>query len=324
MAVFHTMSSDSTKRRPGLLTRLRGLLGVTEQTQAQLKEMNRRLERIERQLDSVNKIWLRTRHLEPAVQAVIRELYLDRDTLPYPERLLAQRFRLASQNQEDGITLALLKEVGISSRRFVEIGSGLSGGNSAVLVREWGWTGLMVDGGGSTRMEQVGRRFPGVTAVNAWVTRDNINSLIASHGLTGEVDLFSLDLDGVDYWIWEAMCACSPRVVVLEYNSMFGPDRAVTVPYDAAFDRSRHHAMYFGASLAAWARLGTRKGYRLVAVEPAGINAFFVRHELATHIPAVDPRTAYRILEKHDVLMAAGEDVFAYAERERLPLVEIA
>jgi hypothetical protein len=182
----------------------------------------------------------------------------------------------------------------------------------------------MVDGAGSTRMEQVGRRFPGVTAVHSWVTRDNINELIASHGFSGEVDLFSLDLDGVDYWIWEAITVCSPRVVILEYNSMFGPTRAVTVPYDEAFDRQRHHAMYYGASLAAWTKLAARKGYRLVAVEPAGINAFFLRGDLAPHIPACDPRSAYRVLEKHDVLMASGEDVFAYAQREQLSLVEIA
>ena len=316
--------TDSSKPRAGLLRRLRGMLSGVEQSQAHYKDISRRLDRIERQLESLNKIWLRTRHLEPAVQALLRERYVDPAALSYPERLTSQRFRLASQNQEDGITIALLKEAGSVTRTFVEIGSGLSGGNSAALAREWGWTGLMVDGAGSTRMEQVGRRFPGVTAVHSWVTRDNINELIAGHGFAGEVDLFSLDLDGVDYWIWEAMTACSPRVVILEYNSMFGATRAVTVPYDEAFDRQRHHAMYYGASLTAWTRLAQTKGYRLVAVEPAGINAFFLRSDLAPHIPACDPRTAYRVLEKHDVLMAAGEDVFAYAQRERLSLVEIA
>ena len=316
--------TDSTKPRTGLLRRLRGMLSGVEQSQAHYKDISRRLDRIERQLESLNKIWLRTRHLEPAVQALLRERYVDPAALPYPERLTTQRFRLASQNQEDGITIALLKEAGSVTRTFVEIGSGLSGGNSAALAREWGWTGLMVDGAGSTRMEQVGRRFPGVTAVHSWVTRDNVNDLIASHGFSGEVDLFSLDLDGVDYWIWEAITVCSPRVVILEYNSMFGPTRSVTVPYDEGFDRQRHHAMYYGASLAAWTKLAARKGYRLVAVEPAGINAFFLRGDLAPHIPACDPRSAYRVLEKHDVLMASGEDVFAYAQRERLSLVEIA
>src|SRR4051812_21787738 len=102
--------SNDLQTRPGLLTRFCALFNAVEQGQAHYKDISRRLERIERQLESLNKIWLRTRHLEPAVQALLRERYLEADALPYPERLTAKRFRLASQNQEDGITLALLQE----------------------------------------------------------------------------------------------------------------------------------------------------------------------------------------------------------------------
>jgi hypothetical protein len=172
-------------------------------------------------------------------------------------------------------------------------------------------------------MAQVGRRFPTVTAVTAWVTRENINDLITSHGFSGEVDLFSLDLDGNDYWIWESMTACAPRVVILEYNSMFGPDRAVTVPYEVTFDRHRHHTMYYGASLTALARLSARKGYRLVAVEPTGVNAFFLRSDIAPHIPVCEPKRAFHLLEKYDVLMQQGEDVFRYVSQAGLSLVEV-
>jgi len=307
--------------RRTLLSRVRALLGTAQTTDA-LADVNRRLTRIERQLEAVEKIWLKTRHVEPAVQALLRERYLDTAALPYPERLTARRFRLSSQNQEDGLTLALLNEVGATDRRFVEIGSGLSGGNSGFLARECGWSGLMVDGH-ADHMVQVGRRFPTAKAVAAWVTRENINELIASNGFGGEVDLFSLDLDGNDCWIWEAMSACSPRVVVLEYNSMFGPDRSVTIPYDPTFDRHRHHTTYYGASLTALTRVSARKGYRLVAVEPAGVNAFFLRNDLAPRIPACEPRRAFRLLEKYDVLMLQGEDVFRYAEREGLTLVDV-
>jgi hypothetical protein len=117
--------------------------------------------------------------------------------------------------------------------------------------------------------------------------------------------------------------ASSPRVLILEYNSMFGPERSVTIPYDPQFDRQRHHSMYYGASLQALTKLNARKGYRLVAVEPAGVNAFFLRHDVATHVPACDASHAYRLLEKYDVLMQKGEDVFRYAEKHKLPLVEI-
>ena len=302
--------------------RVRELIASPLHARESLAQINRRLDRIEGQLEAVNKIWLRTRHLEPAIQAVLRERYLDPETLPYPEKLTAQRFRVSSQNQEDGLTLALLGEVGETNRRFVEIGSGLSGGNSGFLARECGWSGLMVDGH-AAHMAQVGRRFPMVTAVAAWVTRENVNDLIGANGFAGEIDLFSLDLDGNDYWIWEAMTACSPRIVILEYNSMFGPDRSVTIPYDPQFDRHRHHTMYYGASLTALARGAARKGYRLVAVEPTGVNAYFLRNDLAPHIPACEPRRAFRLLEKYDVMMQQGEDVFRYAAAAGLRLVEI-
>ena len=306
---------------PGLLQRIRNVLTGARQAE-QLAQINRRLDRLEAQGDTLHKIWLRTRHLEPAMQALLRAKYFEHDALPYPERLMARRFRISSQNQEDGLTLALLQEAGPKTRSFIEIGAGLSGGNGGFLANELGWAGLMVDGHAG-HMQQVGRRFPTTTAVAAWITRDNINELITTHGYAGEVDLFSLDLDGNDYWIWEAVTAASPRVLILEYNSMFGPDRAVTIPYDARFDRHRHHSMYFGASLTALTRLSARKGYRLVAVEPAGVNAFFLRHDVATHIPACDPARAFRMLEKFDVLIQKGEDVFRYAAKNGLELVEI-
>lgn len=318
------MAETTPNGRHSFARRVRALFAPSTRIDGRLRDLHKRLQRIERQLERVEKIWQRTRHLEPAVEALLRERYLDPARLPYPQRLTARRFRLASQNEEDGLTLALLEEVGVAHARFVEIGSGLSGGNAAFLARECGWSGLMVDGAGPARMAQVGRRFPTATAVHAWVTRDNINDLIAGHGFGGEVDLFSLDLDGNDYWIWEAMTACSPRVVILEYNSMFGPERAVTIPYEADFNRHRHHTMYYGASLAALTQAARRKGYRLVAVEPAGINAYFVRNDLATHIPECQPAQAFRTLEKHDVMLAAGEDVFAYAGTHGLPLVDVA
>jgi hypothetical protein len=315
------MTRNSRGGLRGLVERLGSLLAA--RTDDRLAGIERRLKHLEAQGDVIEKIWQRTRHVEPAVQALLRERHLAPESLPYPERLMSRRFRLSSQNQEDGITLALLNEIGASNRRFVEIGSGLSGGNSAFLARECGWSGLMVDGHAG-HMEQVARRFPTATAVAAWVTRDNIDELIATNGFGGEVDLFSLDLDGNDYWIWEAMTACSPRLVILEYNSSFGPDRAVTIPYDPQFSRRRHHSMYYGASLAALTRASHRRGYRLVAVEPTGVNAFFLRNDLAPHIPACEPARAYRLLEKYDVLLQQGQDVFRYATESGLALVDVA
>lgn len=291
-----------------------------------LAELTQRVDRLEQDLQATSramqKLVARTRHLGPGVQALLRRVAVDADALPYPERLTARRCRLASQNEEDGVTLELFRRIGAESRRFVELGCGVSGGNSAVLALELGWTGLMVDADAG-RMARVRRRFPGVAVEAAWITAESVNPLIERHGLAGEIDLLSIDVDGNDYWVWQAITACSPRVVIVEYNSIFGPDRAVTIPYDPQFDRRKHRFIYYGASLAALACLAKRKGYRLVATA-SGVDAYFLRHDVAPDIPEVAPRRAYRLLPKYDLLIRDKQlDVYAWIAEESLPLVEV-
>ena len=72
--------------------------------------------------------------------------------------------------------------------------------------------------------------------VHSWVTRDNVNDLLIENGFEGEIDLLSIDLDGTDYWIWNAIKVINPRVIVVEYQDIIGPDRSVTVPYSDDFN----------------------------------------------------------------------------------------
>ncbi len=125
---------------------------------------------------------------------------------------------------------------------------------------------------------------------------DNVNGLITGYGFADEVDLFSLDLDGIDYWIWDALDCVQPRVVVTEYNWTWGPNEARTVPYAANFSlpplEGRSHAdnIYFGASLSALVKLGRSKGYRLVGCNRWGFNTLFVRNgEGEQWFPEVSP-----------------------------------
>jgi hypothetical protein len=111
---------------------------------------------------------------------------------------------------------------------------------------------------------------------------------------------------------------------MLEYNSMFGPDRAVTIPYDPQFNRREHRFCYFGASLAALTRLSATKGYRLVAVEPTGVNAFFLRNDVAPEIPAVEPARVYRIGDKYNELIARKDiDVYKWAAETGREIVDV-
>jgi hypothetical protein len=195
-------------------------------------------------------------------------------------------FRVFSQWGEDGILQHLLRYVAVSRKVFVEFGvEDYSESNTRFLLANNNWAGLVIDGSsenvGSIKADEIYWRY-NLKVENAFITRDNINDLIRRNGISGEIGLLSIDIDGNDYWVWEAIDAVVPSLVVAEYNSRFGPERAVTVPYDAGFVRRTAHPsnIYYGASLAALCLLGKRKGYGFVGCNTAGNNAFFVRNEL--------------------------------------------
>ncbi len=153
------------------------------------------------------------------------------------------------------------------------------------------------------------RTNPGVTVVQAMVTPDNINALVRAHGCAGEIDLLSIDVDSIEYWLMKALDACTARVLVLEYNAYFGPTRAVTIP--ATDIPANRPIEYFGASLAALEQVAREKGYRLVLCEQTGVNAFFVRHDLA---PELAGRTAEEAFRPFRHRARPGEEMTTEAE----------
>jgi hypothetical protein len=304
---------------------LRARFAYWRQPSSQLT-IQKRVHRIEKDLHALieqqDELFRQLRRLQTGMDGLVRAAYVDPSTLPFPERLTARRFRLHSQNQEDGVLWTLFQQIGITNARFVELGSGSSGGNAALFAAECGWTGLMVEGD-HEKAAFAARKFPRATVVCSWITPETVNGLLEQHGCSGEVDLLSLDIDGNDYWVWKALTASSPRVAVLEYNSMFGPERSVTIPYDPQFSRQEHRFCYFGASLTALTKLSAKKGYRLVAVEPTGVNAFFLRKDVAPEIPACDPARAYRLVDKYNTLINEKQiDVFKWAAETGRQLVE--
>ncbi len=255
------------------------------------------------------------------LDSILRFLYMeDSDQLPAPFNLTSQRFKILSQNEEDGMILALFKRLGVKNRSFIDIGCGGTGGNSGFLAQDCGWKGLMVDGS-PENIATIMSRFAGysVVAVNEFVTQENINELLEKFGFTGEQDLLSIDIDGNDYHIWNTISVCSPRVVIMEYNWLFGAERAVTVPYKADFSRKSVTVKgYHGASLAALDKLATRKGYRLIACEAAGVNAFFLRNDIEPSIPKVEPSQAYHRQNKFE-----RRDIYVEINKAGYELLEI-
>jgi hypothetical protein len=217
-------------------------------------------------------------------------------------RLSEYGFSCYSQTDEDGILLYIFAVAGVTNRLCIEIcaGDGIEC-NTANLIVNHGWHGLLVDGdeenvSAASRFYLRSRStyvYP-PRIEHAWVTRGNVNDIIRRHGFDSEVDLLSVDLDGVDYWIWDAITVAQPRVVVVEYQDILGPERSWTVPYSddfdaTAFPMSDGMPNFAGASLPAFVKLGRRKGYRLVGVNRYGYNAFFVRNGVAEdRLPEVD------------------------------------
>jgi len=197
-----------------------------------------------------------------------------------PRSITDAELSIYSQNGEDGILLYLVSLTGGGGRRFLEIGIG-DGRECccANLALNWGWTGAMVEADpvSAKSAEQFYADIAGVVVKQAFVTVENVNTIVAAD----HVDLLSIDIDGNDYWVWNALKA-SAGIVVAEYNASFGPEAAVTIPYDPSFmfREASSHRMYHGASVAALAKLAAQKDMALVGCDSQGVNAFFVSRPL--------------------------------------------
>lgn len=230
--------------------------------------------------------------------------------------LAKSEFSVFSQGGEDGLLARLLAETTLPNQRFVEFGvEDYREANTRFLLLSGGWSGLVLDGDPANIARIRDSRaywHAALTAEQAFVTRENINELLTTHGFVGELGLLSIDIDGNDYWVWEAVEVAQPAVMSVEYNWRFGPDAAVTIPYEPAFDRTAAHPswLYFGASLAALEALGKRKGYTLVAASSSGVNAFFVRESLRpSSLPAQTAATLWRPGRYSETRDAAGNMV---------------
>ena len=194
--------------------------------------------------------------------------------------------RVFSQNGEDGVIAELVRRAGAPGRFFVEfgIGPGLEG-NCVFLAQALGWSGLFIEPGDEDHAA-LARRFgghPGISTENARVTPENVEELFGRQDVPAEPDVLSIDVDGNDYWIWEALEGYRPRIVVIEYNGALDHSRRLVQPLDPA--SSYDGTDFYGASLGALRALGESKGYRLAHTDLAGVNAFFVRSDLDVRLP---------------------------------------
>jgi hypothetical protein len=200
-----------------------------------------------------------------------------------PDKLTKFEYQVFSQFGEDGVLQEIFRRIGTTNRFFVEFGVEDGSETNSTYLLYKGWNGLWIDGG-SENIAAIHRSCSRaiakgqLIAMESFITAENIESLFARANVPAEFDMLSIDIDRNDYYIWKAITKYRPRVVMIEYNSIFRPGDHFVVDYDAnaMWDKSSN----FGASLESMVQLGEEKGYKLVCSSFAGLNAFFVREDV--------------------------------------------
>jgi hypothetical protein len=262
---------------------------------------------------------------------ILAELQRDRRS----DRLADYEFKVFSQWGEDGILQHLTTHLAIANRTFIEFGvEDFFESNCRYLLMKDQWSGFVIDGSPANiarlRRSYFYWMYP-LESLASFITRDNVGALLEQSGFGTEPGILSVDVDGVDYHLVEALGHMRPSIMIVEYNGLFGHERCVTVPYDPAFQRTRAHPsnLYLGASLPAFVRLLNTRGYALVGVNGMGSNAFFVRRELLNdRVRETDIRTCPVGPVFREARDDRGELTLrsAHASRDRiaeLPLLDI-
>lgn len=257
------------------------------------------------------KIIEKIRHLFNLYQGIERIKDDSHDTRLLIGSLLAQtagkaesmkeaEFKVFSQFGDDGIIQFLLKVIQPSVDTFVEFGvENYEESNTRFLLMHDNWRGLVIDGSQEhinfIKSSPYFWRYD-ITAVQSFITADNINQILADNGFAGKIGLLSIDIDGNDYWVWQAITVTDADIVIAEYNSLFGAERAITVPYDPNFIRSQAHYshLYFGSSLTALCDMAQLKGYAFIGCNQAGNNAYFVKKNLLGSMNTLSVGEGYR------------------------------
>ena len=245
--------------------------------------------------------------------------------------------KVYSQWGEDGILDYICEKIGLAKPRVIEIGSGnFTECNSRFLAENRSASVFAVDGREDLipSIESNSLRWKShIFGYRTWVTPENVNEILEkARQAIGSPDIFSLDLDGNDYWILQAANLDSVSVVVVEYNPLFGHNMAVTVARDDSFDRtSKHYSwLYYGASLKAFVDLLRTKDFEFVGTNRVGNNAFFVKKDLRNQFSLeissdFSEYTDWRIRETRSLdgqlTYASGYD--RVAEMKNLSLVDL-
>jgi hypothetical protein len=196
-------------------------------------------------------------------------------------------FKIFSQWGDDGLIQYLIKNIEIENKIFIEFGvEDYSESNTRFLMMNNNWKGFVMDGSEENMARLKNQNWYWKYSLKnkaVFITKENINGLLAETGLKN-IGLLHIDLDGNDAHILAELDLkeLNPSIIIMEYNAVFGKERAISVPYDKDFFRTDKHYsnLYCGASLSALTYIANNKGYGLVGCNLAGNNAYYLRKDL--------------------------------------------
>jgi hypothetical protein len=288
------------------------------------------IEKIKQVLAQIVSLTSRIEDLQQAVGRIEKRQLTSIDS----NDIHANEFKVFSQWGEDGIIQFLIDRVPIKSKIFVEFGIGsYSECNTRFLLKNNNWSGLVIDGSSQNiqRLQQDNLCWQyNLQSECSFITKDNINQIIIDKNIIGDIGILSVDIDGNDYWIWQAIDCIQPRIVICEYNSLFGATKKVTTLYDPRFVITEAHfsGLFWGASIGAFDHLAQQKGYSLVGSNTAGNNIFFVRNDVLGNISTYTPEQAhvksqFRVSRDQDGNLSFLDREAGLKIIENMPLYEV-
>jgi len=200
-------------------------------------------------------------------------------------------FKVFSESGEDGIIEYLVDRLPIKNKFFIEFGvENYNESNTRFLMMNRNWSGIIIDAS-AKNIEYIKNSYYfwkyDLNPIHSFITKENINELISNKlkelNIKRDIGLLSIDIDGVDYWVLKEIDCIDPIIVICEYNSIFGNELPLTVPYDKNFVRTSYHYsnLYFGANLKAYVNLLKTKDYVYIGSNSRSSNAFFCKKNLA-------------------------------------------
>ncbi len=219
------------------------------------------------------------------IKLILGKILININLEKNPTDISEIEFKIFSQFGDDGIIQFILSKLDLEDKykNFIEFGvENYEESNTRFLLFNNNWSGLVIDSSQKNIDKIKNSNFFwkfDLDAICSFITRDNINTLIANSKINKNIGLLSIDIDGNDYWVWEKIEEIDPHLVIIEYNSNFGFKNKITVPYEENFIRNKAHFsnLYWGASLEALKFLGEKKNYKFICTNSAGNNAYFIK-----------------------------------------------